>query len=245
MTIVESRRSIRTSLLTSSPQAKALIHPAIYMLVNSSSLKRRYNMKILKLIEGMRKKKFGPYPSFSPLDVLRAIWKLERRKGRGRLSSELGIGEWSTRSILGFLKKDGFVDVTPMGYKLISRGFKLLSELRESATEMNCLPPSFLTADKKSVGMVMRSKKHPRVLDVRDEAVRMGASGITLLSFRSGKFYFVDSGDELQSNYLPALKEINNKFKFQNGDMLLLCFGDEEEKLERAAWASFIKIFKG
>ncbi|NYZ79215.1 hypothetical protein H0N99_03640 [Candidatus Micrarchaeota archaeon] len=202
-------------------------------------------MKALKLVEGMRKRKFGPYPSFSPLDVLRAIWKLDVRKGRGRLSKELGIGEWSTRTILRFLGKGGFVDATPMGYKLTREGFKLLRELRESVIGMNSLLPSFLTADKRSVGMLVRGEKPSSVLDVRDEAVRIGASGITLLSFKGGKFYFVDSGDELQSNYLPSLKEINDKFKFQNGDMLLLCFGDDEKKLDRAAWASFIKIVRG
>jgi hypothetical protein len=202
-------------------------------------------MKALKLVEGMRKRKFGPYPSFLPLDVLRAIWKLEVRKGRGRLSAELGIGEWSTRTILKLLKKEGFVDATPMGYKLTREGFKLLRELKESITGMNSLTPSLLTADKRSVGMLLRCRKPASILDVRDEAVRMGASGITLLSFKGGKFYFVDSGDEMQSSYLPSLKEINDKFKFQNGDMLLLCFGDDKEKLERAVWASFIKILKG
>lgn len=202
-------------------------------------------MKALKLIEGMRKKKFGPYPSFSNIDVLRAIWKLDVRKGRGRLSAELGIGEWSARTILRLLKKKGFVDATPMGYKLTKEGFKLLRELRESAVGMSFLAPSLLTAGKGSVGMLVRGEKPPSVLEVRDEAVRVGANGITLLSFKSGKFYFIDSGDELQSNYLPALRGINDKFKFQNGDMLLLCFGDDGQKLERAAWVSFIKLCKG
>jgi hypothetical protein len=131
-----------------------------------------------------------------------------------------------------------------MGYKLTGEGFRLLRELRKSVAGVNLLAPSFLTADKRSVGMLVRGEKPHSVLEVRDEAVRIGASGITLLCFKKEKFYFIDSGDELQSNYLPALKEINDKFKFQNGDMLLLCFGDDKEKLERAAWASFIKIFK-
>ncbi len=202
-------------------------------------------MKTLRLIEGMKKKKFGPYPSFSPLDALRAIWKLEHRKGRGRLSSELGIGEWSTRSILKFLKKEEVVDTTPMGYKLTKKGFGLLKELRKYAVGMNTFPPTPLTSDKRSVGILLRCSKSARVLDVRDEAVRMGASGITLLSFKKRRFCFVDSGDEVQSDYLPALAEICSKFSFQNEDMLLLCFGDEEDNLERAAWASFIKIYKG
>jgi predicted transcriptional regulator len=201
-------------------------------------------VKALKLVEGMRKRKFGPYPSFSPLDVLRAVWKLDARKGRGRLSRELGIGEWSTRTILRFLGKGGYVDATPMGYKLTKEGFRLLKELRKSVIEINSLLPSFLTAGKGSVGMLVRGEKPPSVLDVRDEAVRMGASGITLLLFKGGKFHFIDSGDELQSSYANSLKEINDKFKFQNGDMLLLCFGDDSGKLERAAWASFIKISK-
>jgi len=202
-------------------------------------------MKILKLIEGMKKKKFGPYPSFSPLDALRALWKLESRKGRGRLSSELGIGEWSTRSILKFLKKEGAVDATPMGYKLTKKGFGLLKELRRCAVDMSVFPPTPLTLDKKSVGILLRGKKPVRLLDVRDEAVRIGASGITLLSFKKGRFRFVDSGDEVQSGYHHALAEICSRFKFQEGDMLLLCFGNEEDKLERAAWASFTKIFNG
>lgn len=202
-------------------------------------------MKILKLIEGVKKKKFGPYPSFSPIDVLRCAWELERRKGRGRLSRELGIGEWSTRSILKFLKKEEVVDATPMGYKLTKKGFGLLEELRKYAADMSAFHPTLLTLDKKSVGILVRGKKPARVLDVRDEAVRMGASGITLLSFKRGRFYFVDSGDELQRDYLQALAGICSTFKFQEGDMLLLCFGDEGDKLERAAWASFIKIYKG
>jgi predicted transcriptional regulator len=201
-------------------------------------------MRALKLIEGIKKKKFGPYPSFTTTDVLRAIWKLEHRKGRGRLSIELGVGEWSTRSILKSLKEEGVVDAAPMGYKLTKRGFNLLKELRKSAVQINPFPPSPLTSDRMSVGMLVRGKRVARVLDVIDEAVRAGATGITLLSFRDGKFHFLDSGNEVQSDYLAALSEISSKFRFRNGDMLLLCFGDEEDTLERAAWESFIKIYK-
>jgi len=202
-------------------------------------------MSALKLIEGIRKKRFGPYPSFSPLDALRTVWKLECRKGRGRLSKEIGIGEWSTRSVLEFLRHEEVVDVTPMGYKLTPKGFSLLKELKKSAVDMDSFPASPLTANKRSIGMVIRGKRFSSILDVRDEAVRNGASGITLLSLREGKFHFVDSGDEVQSDYLPALNEVIRRFKFRNGDMLLLCFGEDKDRLERAAWASFIKIFKG
>ena len=201
-------------------------------------------MKALRLIEGIKKRKYGPYPSFLPIDALRAIWNLEHRKGRGRLSSGLGIGEWSTRSILKFLKKEEVVDATPMGYKLTPKGFEFLEELRKYAVSMSAFHPTPLTLNKRSVGILVRAKKPARVLDARDEAVRMGASGITLLFFKNGEFYFVDSGDEVQREYLPALAEISSKFSFQEKDMLLLCFGDRDN-LERAAWASFIKIYQG
>ncbi|QLJ52240.1 MAG: hypothetical protein Sv326_0065 [Candidatus Fermentimicrarchaeum limneticum] len=200
-------------------------------------------MRALKLIEGVKKKRFGPYPSFLPIDVLRAMWKLEQRKGREKLSNELGIGEWSTRSILKFLKGEGIVNVTPMGYKLTEKGFGFLRELKKYAVDTGTFPPTPLTLDKRSVGFLMRGKKPCRVLDIRDEAVRMGASGITLLSSKNGRFRFVDSGDEVQSDYYPALSKIYSKFRFRDGDMLLLCFGDEKDKLDRAAWMSFIKIY--
>ena len=201
-------------------------------------------LKALKLIERVKKKKFGPYPSFLPIDVLRAMWKLEKRKGRARLSNELGIGEWSTRSILRFLKGENIVNVTPMGYKLTKKGFEFLSELRRYVVDRRTFPSTPLTLDKRSVGFLMRGKKPCRVLDIRDEAVRTGASGITLLSFKNGRFCFVDSGDEVQSDYHPALSGVYSKFKFRNGDMLLLCFGDEDDKLDRAAWTSFVKIYR-
>jgi predicted transcriptional regulator len=212
--------------------------------VNSSNLKNkpRENLKALKLLEGVRKKKFGPYPSFLPIDVLRAVWKLEQRKGRARLSGELGIGEWSTRTILKFLKKEGIVDVTPMGYKLTENGFKTLNEIKKYAVDASYFPQTSLTLNKKSFGILIRGKKPIRVLDVRDEAVRMGADGITLLSFKKGKFHFVDSGDEVQSEYNNAVSKIFEKFRVADGDMVLLCFGEKE--LERAAWSCFVKIIR-
>ncbi|MEM3555885.1 MAG: DUF4443 domain-containing protein [Candidatus Micrarchaeia archaeon] len=197
-------------------------------------------MQPLKLLERVKKKRFGPYPSFLPIDILRALWKLDTRKGRARLSRELGIGEWSTRSILKLLKNEGLVDTTPMGYKLTENGFRVLKELKKHAVDVGYLPPTSLTMNKKTFAILIRGIKSPRVLEVRDCAVKMGADGITLLSFRKGKFLFVDSGGEVQSEYHKATSAIIEKFQLRDGDMVLLCFGEGE--LERAAWFSFTKF---
>jgi len=202
-------------------------------------------MKITKLLKNFKKKKFGPFPSSSPIDVIRAMWLLETRIGRTRLAKEMDLGEWSTRNILKFLKANGLAEGAPMGYKLTRQGASCLNEIKLDVVGIKQIPASLLTMNKKGTGAQLRiSRKIRNILSLRDEAVRIGAYGATMVEFKNNNFYFLDSDKKIPNEYDKILNKIKSIFTLKEYDKLILCYGEDKKSNERALWNLLLKILK-
>ena len=200
-------------------------------------------MKIKKLLKDFKKKKFGPFPSFSSIDVVMAVWLLETRIGRARLASEMDLGEWSTRSILKFLRVKGLAEGAPMGYKLSENGSSYLSEIKSNMISMKQIPASLLTMNKKGAGAQIRSgKRIKNIINLRDEAVRAGAYGTTMIEFKNDNFYFLDSDEKVPNEYGEILSKIKSIFILKEYDKIIFCYGDDKKSNERALWTLLFKI---
>jgi hypothetical protein len=192
----------------------------------------------IKTMEGFiqrfkRRSIFGPAQRFSDVDFLRLIWLLGRRTGRLRLAQALGIGEGSMRTMLVRLQKQGVALSAPQGWKLTEAGFTLLKQLQKRVKAARWVAPNYLSFNKPAFCLQLCSARAGSMAE-RDEAVKAGALGATVLSFNRG-FFISGAGEaERDARYAAALKRLAKEFEMRDSDALVLCYGDNAE---RGAWA--------
>lgn len=202
----------------------------------------KYMGKPIQLLAGTRKR-YGPAPRFASPDLLRALWHIERRTGRARLASTLSVGEGSMRTILARLSSLGLVDSAPMGHKLTKKGFSCLRRLKRKAAAFARLQPSALTFSLPALAMHIRhATPKLKPVQLRDEAVRAGASGCTILKFEGGRLIVPPFHARTHSQYAKELVDAEGEFRFAEGDLLLVAYGGDEATRERALWQIFSKL---
>ena len=152
----------------------------------------------------------GPLPRFTELHVRQALELIaqQRRVSRKELGEKLGIGEGSTRTILNRLKRRGLVTSSRSGHALTAKGRRWLGKSFEYVR----VDAGDLTVGEVDVATIVRgaAKKVKRGIEQRDEAIKAGADGATVLIFKGGKLQFpygsLRIGKELSSKLVEALK---------------------------------------
>jgi hypothetical protein len=191
------------------------------------------------------KKGKGPLPSFMQVDLFRALWILGQGKiSRKALSQKLGIGEGSTRSILSHFSKRKMVKITRQGCSLTDAGQAALSEVKRAVTKVSVVKGSRITFNQPAFGIHLRGLAHKlkKGLEERDEAVRAGASGATVLVVKKGRFTFPGFWN---NNFAKEIaEEIKGEFSPKDGDVLILGFSHNELAAERGAWNAAMYLLK-
>jgi hypothetical protein len=185
----------------------------------------------------LQRGKYGPAPRFAPEDAMRAFWRLERRTGRAALARALGIGEGTARTVLRSLYEKGLIDSAPSGHKLTAKGFTMLQKLRRKVISLKRIPASQLTFGLPASAVQLRGVRVPiKVLVLRDEMVRCGLSGCTMLRFERGRLIIPPFYASMQAKYAPQLSALAKQFLLEEGDILIIGYGGSEADIERALW---------
>ncbi len=189
------------------------------------------------------RKRYGPAPRFMQPDIMRALWRLERRTGRARLAASLQLGEGSMRTILNRLSSLGLIDSAPMGHKLTKQGFAYLRRTKQKAPSIQPISPSKLTFSQPALSMrVRRIARKINPLQLRDEAVRAGANGSVILRFEGGRLIIPPFHAPTHREYARELAAIQASCGLVEGDVLLIAYGGSEASLERALWRAFTRL---
>lgn len=134
----------------------------------------------------------GPLPRFAEVHVRMALEVIAKhgRIGRKQLAIELGVGEGSVRTILNRLKKRGLITSSRGGHSLTAKGRRSLGRPLEFVQ----IDVGDLAVGKVDVATVIRgaAKKVKRGIEQRDEAIKAGADGATILILKKGKLQFPD-----------------------------------------------------
>jgi len=176
----------------------------------------------------------GPFAHFSDYDMLKALFKIEKMPlGRSQLMYVLGLGEGSTRSLMGKLQELGLVETTTKGVVLTEKGSSFVIKLKCEVTgpvEIKNFETSAAFKVGKAAGRVQLG------IEQRDAAIRAGASGIIVFTFTNGKLIApgVESRVELQA----LCDELAQKFKLENDNAVVVCFATTIKKAEEGAWAA-------
>lgn len=159
--------------------------------------------------------------------------------GRERLSSELEIGEGSTRTILDRLRKDGLVRSTSRGQVLTLKG---RNELEKEPRKFLQLNAGRLTVGKVDVATIVKdaSERIVNGIKQRDEAIKVGADGATVLIFEDDKFRIPRLEMELRPNIGDYLKR---NFEISDGDVVIIGTAEDRELAEKGALAASESLY--
>ena len=177
----------------------------------------------------------GPLPRFAESQVRGALELIAERKGVGRkqLAKELGVGEGSMRTILDRLKKQGFIAYSRGGHSITAKGRRELGK----ALKFVRIDAGDLTVGDIDVATTVRNAaaKVKRGIEQRDEAIKAGADGATVLIFKRGKLQFPDGFLEVKQEVRDRL---TRAFKPREGDVIIIGTARDVAKAEEGAKAA-------
>jgi DNA-binding PadR family transcriptional regulator len=164
----------------------------------------------------------GARPSFTEFHKWMALELIAEKKriSRKELSKWLSLGEGSVRTLLEELKKEGMVASCRSGHSLTAKGWKYLGEpLRYVQVDIRGI-----TVGRVNVATLVRgAAKKVNPIRQRDEAIKVGASGATVLIFRKGRLCFPEGFMEVPSEVQEKLVQL---FQPREGDVIVIGTGD-------------------
>ncbi len=180
----------------------------------------------------MNSKDSGPKPLFDEVQVRRTLALIEENEpvGRKRLAESLEIGEGSMRTILDRLKDEGLVDSTARGHVLTNQGREEL----EGGGQFLHFDAGDLTVGEKDVATMVESVADKVDLGIsqRDEAIKVGAEGATVLVFSGGNLRLPDSSEEIERDIKSSLLDF---FDPSDGDVIIIGTAGDDVRAERGA----------
>jgi len=176
----------------------------------------------------------GPLPRFAEVHVRRALELIAEHKtiGRKQLAKRLGVGEGSMRTILNQLKKQSLITSSRGGHALTAKGRRSLGKPLEFVQ----IDAGDLTVGEVDVVTIVRgaAAKVKRGIEQRDEAIKAGADGATVLVFKAGKLQFPDSFTKVDEKVGKLIKT----FGPRDGDVVIIGTGRDVAKAEAGAKAA-------
>ncbi len=161
------------------------------------------------------------------LDLIALIVIKEAGKiGRYTLKDALELSEGRTRSKLRKLVDDGLIATSPLGVYLTSKGKNLLT------VEFNNLKiKKYIFTQQPILGLRLNHYifqimtpliEKRKMLQLRDEAIRGGASAVIFIIFDKGKLIVPSVYDNLEREDAATCSLIKNNFKLEEGDFLFI-----------------------
>lgn len=177
----------------------------------------------------------GPLPRFAEVHVRKALELISKhgRVGRKQLAEELGIGEGSMRTILSQLKTQGLITSSRGGHALTAKGKRSLGKPLEFVQ----IDAGNFTVGEVDVAAIVRgaAKKVKRGIEQRDEAIKVGAQGATVLVFQRGKLQFPDRFTRVEKGLAESLIKT---FTPREGDVIIIGTAQDLAKAEEGAKAA-------
>jgi predicted transcriptional regulator len=179
--------------------------------------------------------KKGPLPRFSGVHTWQTLELLQKygRIGRKQLVRKLGIGEGSVRTILKRLERRGLVASSRGGHFLTSKGRHFLA----GSPRFVRVEVGDLAVGKVSIATLVRgaASKVRFGVEQRDEAIKAGAAGATVLVFKHGRLQFPGKIFKIRKSIAKHLIKL---LRPREGDAVVIGTGDTFAKAEAGARAA-------
>ena len=180
--------------------------------------------------------RIGPLPRFAEAKVSKALRLIAEKGplGRKELAGLLGVGEGSMRTILNRLKGRGLITSSRAGHAVTVKGKR---RLRAEPFKCVRVDAGNLTVGDVDVALIVRGAAHKvkRGIEQRDEAIKAGADGATVLIFKSGELQFPDRFLRVEMELGETLTKI---FRPREGDVIVIGTARNPMKAEDGARAA-------
>lgn len=186
----------------------------------------------------------GRSPAYYEAHILKALELIGSGKGIGRhkLSKELGVGEGTTRTLVGRLREEGLVKASRRGMTLTKVGIEVLSEFG-SLIESTQLPETSLTVGLHNYAVLVKGVADlvKRGVEQRDAALLAGAKGATTLLYDGERLYIPGLNLDIVDSTFDFLLELLNP---EPGDVIIIGTGDLLLSAEIGAKSAALKLLK-
>ena len=172
----------------------------------------------------------GPIPKFNDYHMWKTFESLDEKipVGRKKLSSMLGIGEGSTRTILSIIQDQGLVTIGKSGIVLTAKGVEFKKSIHMDVA--NVAISDLTIGDKDCAIRVSKMARNIRYgCEERDAAIRSGATGATTLVYSNGKLIFPGSDYPVDSDVESKIRSV---FNLKNDDVVIIGTGSTQESAE-------------
>jgi len=175
----------------------------------------------------------GPAPTYGSAHVLLALLTIGEAGvlGRHALSSEVGLGEGAARTVIKWLKADGYITIEANGCTLSAKGKRAYNELKKLMPRMLVLTRTPLTVGRVQVAVLVK-KRSGRVksgIEQRDSSIKAGASGATTYLVKDSRFEVPGSSRDAEKDFpAEAWKKLKEGLEPEDGDVVIVCGSDEK-----------------
>jgi len=183
----------------------------------------------------------GPTPSFTQLDLGRAIGIIgSEHIGRNKLSARLGLGEGTTRTLIDRLLDARLIKISKLGCELTRSGQSILNELNAKLGTRSKVALSSITVGNCNFGILVKgaANRIKSGIEQRDAAVRAGANGAVTFVVKHGELVMPPSAGSVQRRQENVARVIKETFEPQENDVIIIAGGDSEQNAEEGAMAA-------
>lgn len=177
----------------------------------------------------------GPASRFTDADAFEVLRILRngRRIGRGRIASQIGLGEGSARNLIDIMASIDLLKVEQTGVSITDYGSSLFDMLGIEPVDMD---PNRYVLGRFISGAVIRGKAET-VTDGtshRNEAIRLGAEGCTTWVIKNGALIMVPDWnvDAIDPAFSASVRDCTG---MSEGDALIFVGADDPKTARTAA----------
>ncbi len=204
-------------------------------------------MKQLLKKQSLASQAKGPLPYFTSSHILYAVMKIGELGpiGRKRLSSEMQLGEGTTRTILNRLRKLNLVKESRKGYMLTLKGKRLYDEITSKITppvDVKFEVP--LQEEHKAAVLVHSAVGKVRMgIEERDEAIRAGANATLVLAMENGEVHMPKVSNLSRESPQLAASIIKN-LNPADGDVIIITSANSKMTARYSALAAALLLLR-
>ncbi|MDD4280679.1 MAG: DUF4443 domain-containing protein [Candidatus Methanofastidiosa archaeon] len=184
----------------------------------------------------------GPQPNYHEYDVCRTLWIIDTQGpiGRHLLRKEVELTECSVRTILKKLMSLAYIESRPQGQSITEAGKAYLLSLPYFA-QARFLEAGDLSLGAYDYAIVTNSDASclTNAIAQRDEAIKIGGDGATILIFRKGRLVMPPEFLDPYEAYPDDITRLLDTLTLSEGDIVVIGSGPSKRLAQLAAMAAF------